>query len=110
MWPVGLIGLCTGYRISWPGFTWTFLTNHAHVLLCIYRDPGTRLRAVGLSVGITERMAQKIVTELAEAGYVAVEIRGRCNRYQVRRNLRLRHPLETQHSVERFLDLLGPEA
>jgi len=110
MWPVGLIGLCNGYKISWPGFTWTFLTNHAHVLLCIYRDPGTRLWDVRLSGGITERMAQKIVTELAEADYVAVEIRGRCNRYQVRRNLRLRHPLETQHSVEPFLDLLGFEA
>jgi hypothetical protein len=92
------------------GSTWTFLTNHAHVLLCIYRDPETRLRDLARSVGITERMVQKIVTELAEAGYVVVEKQGRCNRYRVRRNLPLRHPLETQHSVGRLLDLLtsGP--
>lgn len=87
---------------------WTFLTNHAHVLLCIYRDPDTRLRDIALKVGITERMVQRIVTELAEAGYVLVEKQGRCNRYRVRRSLRLRHPLETQHSVGRLLDFLGP--
>ncbi len=92
------------------GQVWTFLTNHAHVLLCIYRDPGIRLREVAQRVGITERMVQKIVTELAEAGYLIVEKQGRCNRYRVRRNLRLRHPLETRHSVGRLLDSLGPEA
>ena len=98
-----------GAAIS-EGPAWTFLTNHAHVLLCIYRDPGMRLREVALRVGITERMVQKIVTDLAEAGYVVVEKQGRCNRYQVRRNLRLRHPLETQHSVGQLLDLLCPAA
>jgi DNA-binding MarR family transcriptional regulator len=89
------------------GPAWTFLTNHAHVLLCIYRDSGIRLREVAQRVGITERMAQKIVAELAEAGYLVIEKQGRCNRYRVRRNLRLRHPLEKQHSVGRLLELLG---
>lgn len=89
---------------------WTFLTNHAHVLLCIYRDPAVRLREVALRVGITERMVQKIVAELAEAGYVVVEKRGRCNRYQVQRSRRLRHPLESHHPVGRLLESLCPEA
>ena len=89
---------------------WTFLTNHAHVLLCIYREPGIRLRDAALRVGITERMVQKIVAELAEAGYLAVEKEGRCNRYEVQRDLRLRHPVESQHAVGRLLDLLSRDA
>jgi len=92
------------------GPAWTFLTNHAHVLLCIYREPKSRLRDLALRVGITERMVQRIVTDLAEAGYVAVEKHGRRNRYQVRRDMRLRHPLESQCSVTRLLDSLSPGA
>ena len=92
------------------GPAWTFLTNHAHVLLCIYRDSGIRLREVAQRVGITERMVQKIVAELAEAGYLAVEKEGRCNRYEVQRNFRLRHPLESQHAVGRLLDLLSRDS
>ncbi len=49
---------------------WTFLTNHAQVLVCIARDPGVRLRDIGERVGITERAAHRIVAELADAGYV----------------------------------------
>ena len=85
---------------------WTFLTNHAHVLLCIYREPEIRLRDVALRVGITERMVQKIVADLAEAGYLVVEKNGRCNRYQLQIDLRLRHPLQSHHSVGRLLKLL----
>ena len=48
---------------------WSFLTNHARVLLCIARDPGVRLRDIAASVGITERSAYGIVTDLAAAGY-----------------------------------------
>ena len=92
------------------GPAWTFLTNHAHVLLCIYRDSGIRLREVAQRVGITERMVQRIVAELAEAGYLAVEKEGRCIRYEVQRALRLRHPLESQHAVGRLLDLLSRDA
>jgi hypothetical protein len=92
------------------GPAWTFLTNHAHVLLCIYRDSGIRLREVAQRVGITERMVQKIVAELAEAGYLAVEKEGRCNRYEVQRDFCLRHPLESQHTVGRLLDVLSRDA
>jgi len=86
---------------------WTFLTNHAHVLLCIHRDPEIRLRDVAWQVGITERMVQRIVAELAEAGYVVIDKEGRCNHYRVQRRLRLRHPLESRQTVGRLLDVVS---
>jgi hypothetical protein len=63
--------------------SWSFLTNHARVLLCIARDRGVRLRDVGASLGITERSAHAIVTDLTEAGYVVKQKDGRRNRYQI---------------------------
>lgn len=86
--------------------TWTFLTNHAHVLLCIRRDPDIRLRDVAQLVGITERATQKIVADLGEAGYLSVERVGRRNRYSIEGRQPLRHPLERSHEVGELLDLL----
>jgi DNA-binding IclR family transcriptional regulator len=63
--------------------SWSFLTNHARVLLCIARDPGVRLRDLAASLGITERSAHGIVTDLAGAGYVLKQKDGRRNRYQI---------------------------
>ena len=84
---------------------WTFLTNHAHVLLCIARDPGIRVRDMALRVGITERAAQKIVRDLADDGYVSVTRVGRRNQYRLLPGGRFRHPLEAQHEVSDLLDL-----
>jgi DNA-binding IclR family transcriptional regulator len=86
--------------------TWTFLTNHAHVLLCIRRDEEVRLRDVATLVGITERAAQKIVSDLAEAGYLRVERVGRRNRYSIQARRPLRHRLERGHLIGELLDLL----
>lgn len=86
---------------------WTFLTNHTHVLLCLYRQPDQRLRDVALAVGITERMVQRIVAELSEAGYLHIQKEGRCNRYTVTSNLQLRHPLEMQHTIGELLEVLS---
>jgi hypothetical protein len=74
--------------------TWGFLTNHALVLLCIARDPGVRLRDIAASVGITERSAFGIVSDLAVAGYIVKEKGGRRNRYRV----------ETQHPLPESAD------
>lgn len=90
--------------------SWTFLTNHTHVLLCLYREPDQRLRDVAASVGITERMVQRIVAELVGAGYLGITKEGRCNRYSVSSKLRLRHPLEIQHTIGDLLALLSPGA
>jgi Mn-dependent DtxR family transcriptional regulator len=86
--------------------TWTFLTNHAHVLLCIRRDGDIRLRDMAQQVGITERAAQKIVSDLARAGYVSVHRVGRRNRYTIEGGRPFRHPLEQGHLVGELLDLL----
>lgn len=79
-----------------PQPTWTFLSNHAHVVVCIARDPSIRLRDIAAAVGITERAAQRIVSELAEAGYLERTRSGRRNRYRVRLDRPLRHPLEAE--------------
>jgi hypothetical protein len=85
---------------------WTFLTNHAHVLLCIARDPDVLLRDVAAAVGITERGVQKIVAELEGDGYLSRSREGRRNRYEVRRDLPLRHPIERHRSVTSLLALV----
>jgi DNA-binding MarR family transcriptional regulator len=69
--------------------SWSFLTNHARVLLCIAHDPAARLRDVAASLGITERSAHGIVTDLAEAGYLVKQKEGRRNRYQIQAHLPL---------------------
>ncbi|PVZ13185.1 MarR family transcriptional regulator [Actinomycetospora cinnamomea] len=86
-----------------PG--WTFLTNHAHVLVALARDPETRLRDVALLVGITERSVQSIVADLEAAGYLRRVRVGRRNRYHVNPAGRLRHPAESDHAVGELLAL-----
>jgi predicted transcriptional regulator len=89
---------------------WTFLTNHAHVLFCLARDPDVRLRDVALQVGITERATQRIVAELADGGFITVHKEGRRNSYRIRDKKRLRHPIEQEVSIRQLLDLiLEPE-
>jgi DNA-binding MarR family transcriptional regulator len=88
---------------------WTFLTNHAHVLLCIARDPQARIRDLAVQVGITERAVQRIVLELEQAGYLSHEREGRRNLYRVRPNLPLRHPVERKSKVSALLALAGEE-
>ena len=86
---------------------WTFLTNHARVLLCIASDPGVRLRDIAASLGITERSAYGIVTDLAEAGYVVKHKDGRRNRYQVQVHLPLPEPTRAERTVGEVLALLA---
>ncbi len=85
---------------------WDFLTHHAHVLVCVAQDPGVRLRDIAASVGITERGAHKILSELVEEGYVQRERHGRRNRYQVMPDLPLRHPLVQEQEVGQLLEVL----
>ena len=87
--------------------SWTFLTNHSHVLLCIVENPDVRLREVAERVQITERAAQRIVAELEDAGYLSHERIGRRNRYQVHAELPLRHPLEAHLEVGALLGVLA---
>jgi hypothetical protein len=90
-----------------PSTHWTFLTNHAHVLLCIAQDPGIRLRDVAGRVGITERAAQRIVADLEAGGYLERNRVGRRNHYNLNPETRLRHPIDHHLEVGALLDLLG---
>ena len=85
---------------------WTFLTNHAHALLCISRDPGIRLRDVAERVGVTERAAQRIVSDLVDGGYLDRLREGRRNTYRIRADRPMRHPVERGHQVGEILDVL----
>ncbi len=85
----------------------TFLTNHAHVLLALDADPDSRLRDVADLVGVTERRAQAIVKELDRTGYLRRERVGRRNRYELVPSRPLRHPLERHHDVGQLLSAVG---
>jgi DNA-binding MarR family transcriptional regulator len=85
---------------------WDFLTNHAHVLLCVARDHGARVRDIAAAVGITERAAHKILSELVANGYLLRERQGRRNRYEVVAKLPLRHPLLQDREVGDLLEVL----
>ena len=85
---------------------WTFLTNHAHVLLCIAQDAGIRLRDVAEKVGITERAAQRIVADLESEGYVTTERIGRRNRYKVHGRRPIRAPEADNVAIGDVLNLL----
>lgn len=86
--------------------TWSFLTNHAQVLLCIAHDPGIRLREIGDTVGITERAAHRIVSELADAGYISRRRVGRRNRYTIQPHLPIPDPLAREQKIGDLLALL----
>lgn len=87
--------------------TWVFLTNHAHVLLCIARDSDSRTRDIAERVGITERATQRIVAELIAAGYLSRTKIGRRNRYEINRHGHLRHPVFTDFQIGPLLDILN---
>ena len=82
---------------------WSFLTNHTHILVCLVRDPMTTVRNLSFQIGITERSVQRILAELEEAGVVTRSKEGRRNRYDVNLDFRLRHPLESEHTVGELL-------
>jgi DNA-binding MarR family transcriptional regulator len=90
--------------------TWVFLTNHANVLLCVARDPDARARDIAERVGITERAAQRILSELLADGYISKIKLGRRNRYTVNREGQLRHPNFQELEIGPLIDMLqrGP--
>src|SRR5487761_1543089 len=85
---------------------WSFLTNHARVLVCIAHDPGIRLRDIAAMVGITERSAYGIVTDLTTDGYVVKDREGRRNRYEIQTDLPLRGTVGRERTIGEVLNLL----
>lgn len=86
----------------------SFLTNHGLVLLCIAHDPRARMRDMAASVGITERAAQRIVSDLIAAGYVERTREGRRNVYTVKRDLRVALPTRRDVDLNALLSVLVP--
>jgi len=98
--------MSSGAPPSGEGPSWMFLSNHAHVLVCLARDPDTRLRDVALQVGITERGVSKIVAELEAGGVIERVKEGRRNHYEIDGGVALRHPLESSRTVGMLLEML----
>ncbi len=86
---------------------WTFLSNHAHVLVCLAGDPSIRHRDIATEVGVTERTVVAIIADLEDAGVLTVHKSGRRNTYQINRKAKLRHPLESSKSVGDLLKSIG---
>lgn len=86
---------------------WTLFSNHGHVLVCLARDPESRLRDVAADVGITERAVQKIVRDLQDGGMVSVTKQGRRNRYKIHNNQALRHDLEAHCTLGQLIRLVN---
>lgn len=89
-----------------PERGWTFLTNHAHVLLCLARGESLTARELGVRIGITERAVQVILADLTRGAYLVKRKEGRRNVYTVNHRGRLRHPLEAHHSVGDLISAL----
>lgn len=89
-----------------PPRGWTFLTNHAHVLLCLARGESLTARELGMRIGITERAVQVILADLTAGAYLTKKKEGRRNVYTVNRKGRLRHPLEAHHTVGELITAL----
>ncbi len=89
---------------------WSFLTNHGRALLCIARDPEVRLRDIAADLGITERHAYAIVTDLAEAGYIVKVKEGRRNRYEVQAHLVVPGLADREQAIGEVLDILAGRA
>lgn len=85
---------------------WTFLSNYAHVLVCLGQDPSARLRDIAEQVGITERATQRIIGQLEEAGVLKREREGRRNHYWIDLDQPLRHPLEAHRTVGSLLEIV----
>ena len=85
---------------------WSFLTNHARALVCIARDPGVRLRDIAAVLGVTERTAFGIVTDLTTAGYVVKHKDGRRNRYRIQNHLPLREHIDRRATLGELLGVL----
>ena len=86
---------------------WTFLTNHAQVLLCVARNNRSTAREIAGNVGITERAVQRILDDLEEAGYISRFRDGRSNRYEIHPDLPMRHPAQNGYAVQDLIAFLG---
>ena len=93
-------------KVNSTKLDWTFLSNHSHILICLYRDPTVRLRDLALNVGITERAVMNIIEDLESVGILDRLKEGRRNKYKIHESIPLRHPLEAHKKIGDLLKLL----
>jgi DNA-binding MarR family transcriptional regulator len=86
---------------------WTFLSNHGHILVHVSRNPDSKVREIADAVGISERSALSILSDLEKGGYLTVERTGRRNSYRVNTNMKFRHPMEAQHPIGALLRIFS---
>lgn len=87
---------------------WTFLSNHAHVLLAVAADPQIRVRDIAQRVGITERASQQILADLVADGYLQRTRVGRRNEYTIEGGRHFRHPAERGHTIDELIAIFQP--
>ena len=87
-------------------YSWTFLTNHSHVLLCLVENSSMRMRDIAQEVGITERAVQRIISDLVDEGYIEIVREGRRNTYRINTGMRLRHPIEKETTIQELIELV----
>jgi DNA-binding MarR family transcriptional regulator len=87
--------------------SWTFLSNHGHILVFINKNPDAKIKEIADEVGVTERRALGILAELEEAGYISVKKVGRRNTYKVNSRLRFRHPIESDKPISALLRIFS---
>jgi predicted ArsR family transcriptional regulator len=92
-----------------PLSSWTFLSNHGHILIHLHNSPDARVRDIASAVGITERSALSILSDLENEGYIAVERVGRRNHYRINPDKKFRHPLEAQKPLSLLLKIFSPK-
>lgn len=85
---------------------WTFLTNHAHVLLCLAKNNSLLIKDIAKQVGITERAVQRIIADLVEDEYIEIEREGRSNTYKIHKEKHLKHPVESHRQIKDLLTLI----
>jgi hypothetical protein len=95
-----------GLEVSKTESSWTFLTNHAHTLICLARHSEAVLREIALDVGITERAVHNIVSDLEDSGVLTRVREGRRNRYVIHQDQPLRHPVEAHCTVGELIDMV----
>lgn len=94
-------------QVQTTSSNWTFLTNHAHVLLCLAQSSSMRMRDIADKVGITERAVQHIIADLVNTGYIDRVRDGRCNVYQLHLNQNLRHPIEAHRKIAGLISFIN---
>lgn len=89
--------------------SWTFLSNHGHVVVQLSQNPELKVSELAQNIGVTERHVRSVLLDLRDAGYLEVVRVGRQNRYKLKTNLPLRHDAESNKSLRDLVAIFSPK-